>query len=316
MIEMTTIGEQLLDLFRSARQEALVVAPFVKSAVIAKVVDVLDPDVELTCITRWHPHEIKAGVSDLEIWDVLLSHSPAKLFLVPNLHAKYYRADNKLAVGSANLTNAALGWSAVPNIEVMVWHEIDPVLRQWESNLEARATVVDDSIVRHFQRLVESLPDSTILVSDYNFTDENTADQSLQVSGLSHHSWMPTTRYPELLYKVYSGGTENISLGAIESATYDLLILAVPADMNEAAFNASVAANLIQAPLVREVDLFLTQPRSFGAVREFLRSRGAYPAERDPSADWQTLMRWFNYFLPWRFQVSVPNHSEVTFRLG
>ena len=316
MTTMNTVGEQLLDLFSSARQEAFIVAPFIKSAVMARVIDVLDSEVKLTCITRWHPHEIKAGVSDLEIWDVLLSHRPVKLLLVPNLHAKYYRADNKLAVGSANLTNAALGWSAVPNIEVMVWQEIDQVLRQWESNLEAQATMVDDSIVRHFERLVECLPDTMILVSDCYSSDENAADLPLLVSGVSHHSWLPITRYPELLYKVYSGGTENISLGAIESATCDLLMLAVPVGLEEAAFNASVAANLIQTPLVREVDRFLTQPRAFGAMRDFLRSRGAYPAGRDPSTDWQTLMRWFNFFLPWRFRVSVPNHSEVTIRLG
>ena len=316
MTKMNTIGEELLDLFSSARQEAFIVAPFIKSAVMARVVDVLDPEVKLTCVTRWHPHEIKAGVSDLEIWGVLLSHGPAKLLLVPNLHAKYYRVDNKLAIGSANLTNAALGWSVVPNIEVMVRREVDQVFRQWESNLEAQATIVDDSIVRHFERLVECLPDTTTLVPDCYSGDENSADSLLLLFGVSHHSWLPITRYPELLYKVYSGDTENVTLGAIESATCDLLMLAVPAGLDEAAFKASVAANLIQTPLVREIDGFLTQPRSFGAVRDFLSSRGAYPAGRDPSTDWQTLMRWFNFFLPWRFRVSVPNHSEVTIRLG
>ena len=316
MTKMNTIGEELLELFSSARQEAFIVAPFMKSTVMAKVVGVLDPEVKLTCITRWQPHEIKAGVSDLEIWDALLSHGPARLLLVPNLHAKYYRADNKLAVGSANLTNAALGWSAVPNIEVMVRRDIDQILRQWESNLEAQATAVDDSIVRHFERLVECLPDTTILVSDCYSSDENAADSLLRKSDVSHHSWLPITRYPELLYEVYCGDTENISLGAIESATYDLLMLAVPVGLDEAAFKASVAANLIQTPLVLEVDRFLTHPRSFGAVRDFLKTLSAYPTGHDPSTDWQTLMRWFNFFLPWQFQVSVPNHSEVMIRLG
>ena len=316
MTKINMIGEELLELFSSARQEAFIVAPFIKSAVVTRVVGVLDPEVKLTCITRWQPHEIKAGVSDLEIWDALLSHGPARLLLVQNLHAKYYRADDKLTVGSANLTNAALGWSAIPNIEVMVRCDIDQVLRQWESNLEAQATTVDDSIVRHFERLVERLPNTTILVPNCYSSNENTEDSLLRKSGVSHHSWLPITRYPELLYKVYCGDTENISLGAIESATCDLLMLTVPVGLDEAAFKASVAANLIQTPLVLEVDRFLTQPRSFGTVRDFLKTRSAYPAGHDPSTDWQTLMRWFNFFLPWRFRVSVPNHSEVILRLG
>ena len=37
---------------------------------------------------------------------------PSSLSLIPSLHAKFYRADDRYAIGSANLTNAALGWSA------------------------------------------------------------------------------------------------------------------------------------------------------------------------------------------------------------
>ena len=58
------------------------------------------------------------------------------------------------------------------------------------------------------------------------------------------------------------------------------------------------------------------QPRPFGAVRDFIGSRSEYQPGRDPSTDWQTLLRWFKFFLPWRFEVSVPNHSEITIRLG
>ena len=129
-------------------------------------------------------------------------------------------------------------------------------------------------------------------------------------------SWLPMTRYPEHLYKVYLGHTEELSAGARESAKYDLLALAVPKGLDLDGFGVSVAASLLQMPVVHRIDQFLAQPRSFGAVRDFLGALPQYPQHRDPSADWQTMMRWFRHFLPQRFHVSVPNYSEVTFRVG
>ena len=313
---MLPIGDTLLDLLGGAGSEATIVAPFMKAGVMRKVVENLVSGVELTCITRWHPHEIKAGVSDLEIWDVLQTYEPAKLLLIPTLHAKFYRADDRYAIGSANLTNAALGWSMRPNIELLIFGEIDSSLREWESCLLSQAIEVDESLVRYFERLVDDLPATEFVLTDQIPSIENSTDPESVVSIPEVGSWLPTTRYPELLYVAYSGRIEEMSLGAREAAIHDLLVLAVPQGLDEPGFRASVSATMLQMPLIREIDHFLTQPRRFGAVRDFLRSLSKYPGERDPSTDWQTVMRWFRYFLPLRFQVSVPNHSEMTFRIG
>ena len=312
---MNTIGETLLDLFRSARYEVFIAAPFIKAGVMERVVENLASGVELTCITRWHPHEIKAGVSDLKVWDILEAHGFANFLLVPNLHAKFYRADDRYATGSANLTNAALGWSARPNIEILVLGMFDTGWREWEAYLLSQATIVDKSLVRHFERLVEDCPDNQLVVTDHYLGIENTMRPEPEACDLRTNCWLPITRYPNQLFEAYDGRADNISIGATESAIHDLLILGIPKGLDEAGFRASVAANLLQMPLVREVDHFLTQPRPFGMVRDFLCSRNAYPVERDPSTDWQTLMRWFQYFLPRRYQVSVPNHSEVAYRV-
>ena len=132
---MVRIGDELIDLLSGARSEATIVAPFMKAAVVKRLMQYLAPGVVLSCITRWHPHEIKYGVSDLEVWDVLQAHQPSSLSLIPTLHAKYYRADDRYAIGSANLTNAALGWSARPNVELLISGEVDHVLRDWEAFL-------------------------------------------------------------------------------------------------------------------------------------------------------------------------------------
>ena len=312
---MIRIGDELIDLLSGARSEATIVAPFMKATVVKRLMEYLAPGVVLSCITRWHPHEIKCGVSDLEVWDVLQAHQPSSLSLIPTLHAKFYRADDRYAIGSANLTNAALGWSARPNVELLISGEVDQVLRNWEAFLLSQATKVDESLVRFFERLVNELPNDALVFTEHFANTESSLDEEDGTYNLEIVSWVPMTRYPELLYKAYVGETQEMSAGARESAKHDLLALAVPLGMDVDGFKASVAASLLQMPLVHQIDQFLAQPRSFGAVRDFLSALPQYPQHQDPSTDWQTLMRWFRHFLPNRFNVSVPNYSEVTFRV-
>ena len=314
-VRMATIGDELIELLSGARSEATIVAPFMKAAVVKRLMQNLAPGVILSCITRWHPHEIKYGVSDLEVWDVLRAHQPSSLSLIPTLHAKFYRADDHYAIGSANLTNAALGWSTRPNVELLITGEVDQRLRDWESFLLSQATTVDESLVRLFERLVDDLPDDNLVFTEHYSGAESSFDEEYGAPNLEVMSWLPMTRYPEQLYKAYLGDTEELSAGARESAKYDLLALAVPKGLDPDGFGVSVAASLLQMPVVHRIDQFLAQPRSFGAVRDFLGALPQYPQHRDPSADWQTMMRWFRHFLPQRFHVSVPNYSEVTFRV-
>ena len=314
-MRMARIGDELIDLLSGARSEATIVAPFMKAAVVERLMQNLAPDVVLSCITRWHPHEIKYGVSDLEVWDVLQAHQASSLSLIPTLHAKFYRADGRYAIGSANLTNAALGWSSRPNVELLITGEVDQALRDWEFFLLSHSTKVDESLVRFFERLVADMPKDDFVFTEYYPDTEISSDQGYDTPDFEVMSWLPMTRYPEQLYKAYIGHTEDLSTGARESAEYDLLALAVPKGLGPEGFVVSVAASLLQMPVVHQIDQFLARPRSFGAVRDFLGALPHYPQHRDPSADWQTMMRWFRHFLSQRFRVSVPNYSEVTFKV-
>ena len=225
---MAKIGDELVDLFSGAQSEATIIAPFIKAGVVKRLIQNLAPGVVLSCITRWHPHEIKSGVSDLEVWDVLQVHQPSSLSLIPTLHAKFYRADDRYALGSANLTNAALGWSARPNIELLISGEVDQLLWDWESSLVSQATRVDESLVKFFARLVDDLPNDDYIFMESYLDAGSYGNNEYDTSGHDIISWLPITRYPEHLYKVYIGDTEGLSAGARESAMHDLLVLALP----------------------------------------------------------------------------------------
>ena len=312
---MPKIGDTLLELVDYAQSEVILVAPFMKATVVSQIVRTVAPNVQISCITRWHPHEIKAGVNDLEIWDVLQPRENTKLLLIPNLHAKYYRADNRYAIGSANLTNMALGWAPNSNIELLIAGEVDTRLRKWESCLLSQGIEVDDALVRYFKRLVDNLPIPEFVLSEHAAGVEDPISLDSDVTRPDSGSWLPILRYPEQLYAAYVGNFEEMSTGVREVAANDLLAMAILRGLNRTIYQAEVAATLLQMPLVREVDQFLSQPRRFGAVRDFLESLENYPESSNPTTDWQTLMRWLLHFLPSRYQVSVPRHSEVMFRI-
>ncbi len=103
------LGEILLAAARQATDELLLVAPYIKLAALFKVLDVTPPSVKVRVVTRWRLDELAGGVSDIAIWPVLFARAQSELWLQPALHAKYYRADSRSLLGSANLTGAGLG---------------------------------------------------------------------------------------------------------------------------------------------------------------------------------------------------------------
>ena len=313
---LTHVGDELLDLVASARSEITVIAPFIKTSVISKIVDCAPKSVRMSCITRWHPHEIKAGVSDIEIWDVLMARGQTKLFLIQTLHAKYYRADERYIAGSSNLTYSALGWSVHPNIELMLSGRVDKDLQLWEADILSQASEVDASFVSYLKQLVDNLPEQNYILPYDAPGKEQPLFAETTIPRTHRNSWLPMTRYPEQLYEAYNGRTRNMTTAARETATVDLLALAIPQGLDEAAFRAAIAVAVLQMPLIRELDRFLEQPRRFGAVRDHLETIHEYPSDRNATNDWQTTMRWLRFFLPNRYQVSVPGHSEVTFRVS
>lgn len=108
---MYVLGTQLEQLCAAGRRDILLVAPFVKAHTLERLLGQVAAEVAVRCVTRWRPEEIVAGVSDLEVWPLLRDRVQSSLWLHPDLHAKLYRADDTCLIGSANITDTALGWN-------------------------------------------------------------------------------------------------------------------------------------------------------------------------------------------------------------
>ncbi len=311
---MRAPGTQLKHLCAGARHVLIIAAPFIKASALKQLLHALPENVAVTCITRWRVDEIAAGVSDLEVWPLLRDRAHATLHLRANLHAKYYRADSDVLVGSANITNAALGWSRTPNLELLVPMQLNDHLLAFEEQLTDDVITVDDALHDAVALATERFKSTMLPLTSVEEPVIALQDEA-ESSSVKQESvyWLPQTRYPEHLYTVYSGELEQVTTATAKTSLEDLAFLQIPPGMSREAFEACVAGILLLLPITQELDQFVQSPRRFGEMRQWL---AQHPRTKEMNRDevtyaWQVLMRWLLYFLPSMYRLDVPSHSEV-----
>ncbi len=315
---MNSIGLEIKKLCETAQTEIVLAAPFIKAPVLKNILNDIKPEITIKCVTRWLPEEIVTGVSDLEVWLIIQSYRYGSLWLRNDLHAKYYRADEQCLVGSANLTAKALGISNQPNLEVLVTVSTqETTIKNFENELLKNCLLVDKNIYEQVYDRVQLLVEKYPKLKTKGHSELEILNNVLPTDNLvAANAWLPTLRNPEDLYLAYSGLTEKLSTASKTAALTDLRSLPLIPALSREVFEAYIATLLLQKPIVQKVDVLVETPQRFGAVRDLLRllpcaSIPEFNAERA----WQTLMRWLLYFLPNRYALSVPNYSEVFYRI-
>src|SRR3546814_17537694 len=87
---------------------------------MARLLGAIPDDIAVTCVTRWRPDEIAAGVSDLEVFDLIRARATGTLLLQPHLHAKLYRTGDRRPLDSANISGRAPVWPKPANLETLL----------------------------------------------------------------------------------------------------------------------------------------------------------------------------------------------------
>ncbi len=310
---MTKPGDLLTDLCRAAENELVLVAPFIKARTLEKLLAVVRPEVQVKCVTRWRLDEIASGVSDLAVWVALRDRSNTSMWLRADLHAKFYRTENACLIGSANLTDAALGWSRQPNLELLIHSSAQELLSVFEEELFAGSSRVDESIYKQMCNALENFVAHQVVKPPTAM--QSAVEYPTGEALASIASWLPILRLPEKLYIAYLGKFDELTTASRTAALTDLSVLDVPFGLSKEAFESYVGAQLLQMPIVRQVDEFVAEPQRFGAVTAFLNQLPCRTnLDFSSNTGWQTLMRWLVYFLPNRYVVSSPRHSELIVR--
>lgn len=304
---MTALGQRLIEAAKLSRREVVLIAPFIKADALAMILEnVSDPTIPITVVARWIPVEIVAGVCDLEIFDVVSSRQKAALYIHPLLHAKLYRFDDFILIGSANVTRRALGWTAPANVEILVGPtEPHADMRSIERSILSASILVDAALRDSVRQKVDVLKASPPSVAEV-FEPE-----TREVA----RTWLPICRAPDRLWNVYSGfETWRLVEAAINAANDDLATLNIPAGLSRDQFRQFVTATLERMPLVQEIELAaqngLTPEAASTLISEANGSNGLPYSSIEM---WEVLQAWLIYFFPGRYRREP---SSELFRRG
>ena len=69
------MGDDITSLLSGAKKRVLIVAPFMRSEALSRLLDSIPVGTETTVVTRWRPTDLLAGASDLGVYDLTESRS-------------------------------------------------------------------------------------------------------------------------------------------------------------------------------------------------------------------------------------------------
>lgn len=292
--EIASPGEQLLALLEGARAPVFLVAPFIKQDALSRLLSVIPSELPVTCVTRWRPDEVAAGVSDLEVFDLLSARAESRLFLQAHLHAKYFRTGEQRLIGSANVTGRALGWVEPANLELLVsidgaHEQLDAFERELFGSVSPASAQVQAAVAAAAKALADRFPRMPM-------------STSFDVAPIAFAFWLPTCMRPDLLFRVYDGSVGDLLLSnAVSAARSDLAFLETPPGLDERAFVAFVAAMLRQVRWIQELDKLttngLTDDVAQRTIAEALPPDNGY----SPEALWNVTKEWLVYFFPGQY---------------
>ncbi|WP_221307249.1 phospholipase D family protein [Paraburkholderia atlantica] len=304
------LGECLKALAQSATAEIVIVAPFIKRATLRQLLADVPPDVALLCVTRWRVDELACGVSDLDVYIDMAERRNARMLLLKDLHAKYFRFDGDVVAGSCNVTGAALGFKDPANVELAVILQKNERTSVFEADLIADGVTATHEMYEAIKRVLKIMPitQAMSIAGEGGRSDPPPLACNATGATIGWAHWMPACRSPDSLYDAYAGHLDGLTRATRDAAYQDLAQLAVPSGLTRVQFEAFVGGTILSSPVVARLAEFCSIPRRFGEVRNLLR---VIAPTASATNDWQTIMRWLLHFAPNRFAVHVANYSEI-----
>lgn len=272
---------------------AVIAAPYMKADVLEQVLTAVADSATITCVSRWTPEDIRFGATDLACRELALAYDGVFL-LHDRLHAKYYRFDNQVLIGSSNLTEAGMNVPGTGNLEILCVAPPEFDAAQFESQLLQEAYPVSDADFALWSQIAP-------------------IHQQGQAHPLHHilhsiASWKPTTRRPEYLWLAYQQRSAEIPLAEQqEIAKQEVRTLGVPEGLTEEEFNNWVRLSLMTSPFVKSVLASLDEVSEAAWDRLSLQWNIS-KAEANRSRS--TAQNWITYFEMNATQDET-NHSEA-----
>ena len=224
-------------------RRVVLAAPYIKAGTLTKLLNEIGPSAQLECITRWSPQDIKAAMSDVSCRAIVVEYG-GSFRLHNRLHAKYYKFDNQVLVGSANLTASGLSYGHPGNFEILC---------------EPKPTFDSQTFEEQLRKDSREVTNAEYLIWQQCPVDPiGNRDESPEPSGSPLEDWQPMTHFPEYMWSLYTERYDQIPLDEQrELALQDIEALKIPRGFTETEFHIWIATCLRASPFVDSVRLLM-----------------------------------------------------------
>jgi len=291
---MPLLADRLIEICKVATKDVFIGSPFIKLGALKKVLAVIAPEVPLVVVVRFAPMDIASRVTDAGIVDLLLARPGTSILAQPSLHAKLYRADDRVLMGSANLTSRGLGWCFGANVELLI--EVPPNnedIVAVEMLLKQTAYPLTPEIV---QTVLASLPSRSAMDDLFEIDDV---------------SWLPACRRPEFLWQIYTGGDAPVLPAVWKAGKRDLTLLEIPPHLPRSIFEKVLKSAFISSQFYRELAAQIVKNGlSDSSAEEWLVQKFSKDMIETPRDTWAVAKEWLRQFNPGHFHFG-PHEEKI-----
>ncbi len=298
ILESKSTFKQLDAVIKSALDEVVLVSPFITKSVLELLLQSVRASVKVTLITRFRIEDIFGGFNDLAIYDLFKQKQNFDLRLIWALHAKYYRGDGEVILGSGNLTFKGLSYQGDGNTEVMVkLNKSTKGISEFEEHILRQSVLPSD-------KLIEELKVQLQLLKETRHREKTLIANADMYPTTKTEGWAPSCDMPNCLFEVYQNVTAEIDVQIVDQARGDLGYLALPVGLQKEAFKVHVRTALRQSPLFEAIVAEFKQSKNISAARgsEIVKTVYKEKSRPDARALWLCLVNWIDYFFNDEFQ--------------
>jgi hypothetical protein len=265
---------------QKAKNEVFIAAPYVKTGIVEKIDFPEELAVKVTFVCRWKLDDVLTGATDIGVYP-LLRDQGIRVLLHPNFHAKYYRSDNRILMGSANLTSNGLMDDETTSLEALTFLLENSATVNFESKLIRESVELDDELYSEYLAILNS---NSILepFNEMNF-------------------YWPNFASFEEAWALYNQDRSSVSLKQ----------LAIPPTLEKSKLKVFIKLRLKEFSNIQRIEKFLESGldgRRFGEVRALIRNMDE---SVDETSAWQNLMLLLLDLFPENYEYFRPNHTEI-----
>jgi len=290
-----------------SKQDIEIFCPFIKYDTFKAILE-HNPTISRV-ISRWDPHEIVQGASDIEVYKLCKEHG-IDFYINKRIHLKAtIKSKDSVFHSSANLSSRGLNHNSSINYN----HELSTILKlQGIKDLVIFEGIVQESIFvtdEVYEMMADFLTDV-----DYRVNEKDPFPKFEEMKQF-YISQLPTSMDLNTLFEIYSDRTDKISETEINCAVHDLAIYNIEEGLDYSNFIKALENSFFIHPFINglmtevETEGFIY----FGRVKQWLQDNCQdvpVPKRRELTETTQVLYKWIEVLGGEKYEIDRPNHSQ------